>query len=516
MKIIYKVRFLIIILTVGSLSFYGCKKDNENPTSSAAELLSFGPTGAEPGDTIRFFGNNLDQVTEIDFSKATVAKSDFISQTNKEIHVIVPDETEKGFVTLKTPSGDIVSKTQFNISVATTVASITPVARPGENITIKGDYLNWVTSVTFNDGKIVTTFVNQSKNELQLAVPEDAQTGTLVLAYGGTDSNFVETTDTLHVTLPVVTAVAPNPIKHADNVTLTGTNLDLVKQVEFTGVSTPVTEFVSQSATSMVVKVPGATTKGAVTVVAASGVKTTSSQELDLIMPAITNMSPNPIDPETNVTITGTNLDLVTGIAFVGGTTPDTTFVSQSPTKIVIKVPKGTLKGKVTLSVLNSSLTVSSTDDLVLNGGLPPLADFPFPIYTDATQNGFQDWSYTDTHDFNNTSNVRQGTKSVLGIYNATNGYQGLTFHNDAGAAIPGYTKIEFSVFGEAGTGGKTLNVVVNKDYSHPIGVTIKEGEWVTYSLELSQFGSPASLVEITLQSAGWGGTIHVDHVGLR
>jgi hypothetical protein len=153
---------------------------------------------------------------------------------------------------------------------------------------------------------------------------------------------------------------------------------------------------------------------------------------------------------------------------------------------------------------------------LVLNGGLPPLADLPFPIYTDATQNGFQDWSYTDTHDFNSTANVRQGTKSVLATYNATNGYQGLTFHNDAGAAIPGYTKIEFSVFGETGTGGKTLNVVVNKDYSHPIGVTLKEGEWVTYNVDLSQFGSPASLVEITLQSAGWGGTIHVDHVGLR
>jgi hypothetical protein len=302
----------------------------------------------------------------------------------------------------------------------------------------------------------------------------------------------------------MVTTVSPNPIKHASNVTLTGTDLDLVKQVLFAGTATPVTEFISQSATSLIVKVPGETTKGMITVVAASGVSTSSGQELDLIMPVITSMSPNPIDAETNLTVTGTNLDLVKGISFVGGTEPITDFVSQSPSKIVVKVPKVTLKCKVSLSFLNSPLTVTSTDDLVLNGGLPPLADLPFPIYTDATQNGFQDWSYTDTHDFNSTSNVRQGTKSVLATYNATNGYQGLTFHNDAGAAIPGYTKIEFSVFGEAGTAGKTLNVVVNKDYSHPIGVTIKEGEWSTYNVDLSQFGSPASLVEITLQSAGW------------
>jgi len=518
MKIFYNLRFLIITIIVGSLAFYGCKKDNVNPSSSATELLSFGPTGAEPGDTIRFFGNNLDKVTEIDFTKATVAKSDFISQTNKEIFVIVPAETEKGYVTLKTSAGDITSKTQFNIGIAATVASITPIARPGENVTIKGDFLNWVTSVTFNDSKVATSFVSQNKNELVVTVPEDAQTGTLVLAYGGTDSSFVETTDTLHVTLPLLTAVSPNPIKHADNVTLTGTDLDLVKEVEFTGVATPVTDFVSQSATSLVVKVPGETTKGPVTVVAASGVKTTSSQDLDVIMPAITAMSPNPIDAETNVTITGTNLDLVTGIAFVGGTTPVTTFVSQSPTKIVVKVPKGTLKGKVTLSVLNSSLTVASTDDLLLNGGLPPLADFPLPIYTDATQNGFQDWSYTDTHDFNNTANVRQGTNSILAIYNAGNGYQGVTLHNPNGSGVStsGYTKLEFSVFGEAGTGGKTLNVVINGNYGSPTGVTIKEGEWSTFSLNLSSLGSPANLSEIVFQSAGWGGTIHLDHVGLR
>ena len=518
MKVIYKVRLLSIILIVGSLTFYGCKKDNGTPTSSATELLSFGPTGAEPGDTIRFFGNNLDRVTEIDFTKATVAKSDFISQSSREIFVIVPNQTEKGFVTLKTSAGDIVSKTQFNIAVAATVSSITGLARPGENITIKGDYLNWVTGVTFNDGKIVTTFISQSKNELQLSVPLDAQTGTLVLAYGGTDSSFVETTDTLHVTLPMVTDVSPNPIKHANNVTLTGTDLDLVKQIKFTGVATPVDSFVSQSATSIVVKVPGETTKGQVTVVAASGVSTASAQQLDLIMPAITTMSPNPIDAEANVTITGTNLDLVTGISFVGATAPITTFVSQSATSIVVKVPKGTLKGKIVLSVLNSPLTVTSTDDLVLNGGLPPLADFPLPLYTDATQNGFQDWSYTDTHDFNNTSNVRQGTKSILAVYNAGNGYQGITLHNPNGTGVStsGYTKLEFSVFGETGTGGKTLNVVINGKYGSPTGVVIKEDEWSTYSLNLSSLGSPANLSEVVFQSAGWGGTIHIDHVGLR
>jgi len=365
MKIISDMRLLMLTALTASLLFYACKKDTADTNSGVTELLSFGPTGAMPGDTIRFFGNNLNTVTDIEFTGASVASSAFVSQSGKEIFVVVPSETEKGYVTLKTPSGDITSKTQFNISVAAIVSSITSVARPGENITIKGDYLNWVTGVTFNYGKVTNAFVSQSKNELVVTVPEDAQTGTLLLAYGGTDSSFVETTDTLHVTLPVVTGLAPNPVKHASALTLTGTDLDLVKQVLFTGVATPVTDFVSQSATSLVVKVPGETTKGAITVVAASGLSTTSSQQLDLIMPAITALSPNPVSPERNLTITGTNLDLVDSIAFQN-TKPVGTFVSKSATQIVVKVPKGLTEGKITLSVLNSTLKITSPMDLNL------------------------------------------------------------------------------------------------------------------------------------------------------
>ena len=144
------------------------------------------------------------------------------------------------------------------------------------------------------------------------------------------------------------------------------------------------------------------------------------------------------------------------------------------------------------------------------------MPDFPLAIYTDATQNGFQDWSYTDTHDFNSTANVRQGTKSIKAVYNAGNGYQGITFHAGTAVSTTGYTKLEFSVFGETGTGGKKINVVINGNYGGPTQVTIVEGEWTTFSLNLSSIGSPATLGEIVLQSAGWGGTIHIDHVGLR
>ena len=515
MKIISNMRLLIITFIVACLSFYGCKKDSDNTSSSATELLSFGPTGAQPGDTIRFFGNNLDKVTEIDFSNATVASSNFISQSNKEIHVIVPNETEKGFVTLKTATGDITSKTQFNIGVAATVSSITGIARPGENITIKGDYLNWVTSVTFKDGKAVTTFVNQSKNELQVAVPVDAQTGTLVLTYAGTDSGFVETADTLHVSLPLATTLSPNPIKHADNLTITGTDLDLTAKVYFTGVSDAVTDFVSQSATQIVVKVPGATINGKVTLEAASGVQTTSSMDLNISMPAVTTMSPNPVDPETNLTITGTNLNLVSSIAFQNAD-PVTTFVSKSATQIVVKVPKGVTEGKITLSVVNSTLTVQSSDVLKITGATPPPV-IAFPIYNDAVTSNWNGWiggGWGGTSDYNNTAPVREGDKSIKINYDG--GYGSPMQLGGANVDVTPYTTFKISIYGGPGSNGLKVNLGINGADSY--NITLVEGKWTDYQIPISSLTTSGVITDIILKEFnGSGGFIvYVDDIGLN
>lgn len=505
---------LLTSMLISASVILSCNKNKDEVNSGKVELLSFGPTGAKHGDTLRFIGNNLHKVTSIEFNGASVAKADFKSQTSELILLLVPQAAEKGLVTLKSDGDDVVSKTQLNLGVTATVTAMTAQARPGENITLTGNYLNWVKKITFARDKPVEVFVSKTMTELVVKVPEDAQTGPLVISYGGTDSMDVETADTLKVILPMATNLAPNPIKHQTNLTITGTNLDLVKKLYFTGVTAAVTSFVSQSATQIVVKVPASAKTGKITFEAASGVTTTSAADMQVQLPGITSIAPNPIDPDTDLTITGTNLDLVTGVSFTGITNPVTSFTSQSATQLVVKVPTGTLKGKVTLSVLNSTLTVESAQVLEINGGLPPLADFAYAIYTDALQNGFQNWSWAG-NDFSSTQIVRQGSTSIKATYGA-GGYEGITFHNDGGPATAGYTKFEFSVFGGAGTNGKQINVVVNGGWSNPPQVTIVEGAWTTFSLDISSLPSPSPLKEIVLQSAGWAGVIHIDHVGLR
>lgn len=441
-------------------------------------------------------------------------QTSFIQQTYERILIIVPQEAVQGVVTLKTPEGDIVSKTALNLGVTTTVASVTDEARPGQNITITGNYLNWVTRVTFANDKPVDSFVSKSMDQLVVTVPMDAQTGTLVLLYGGTEPMDVETEDTLKVTLPIATALSPNPIKHGSDLIITGTNLDLTKEIIFNGGDTART-FVSQSATQIVVKVPAKTTKGKVTLVAHSSVQTTSSVELDVVLPAITKITPSPVDPGANLTITGTNLDLVDSITFSNAPAVKS-FVSQTPTQIVVKVPMGVLRGKVTLAVKNSTLTVQSPEVLEIVGDVPP-PTIAFPIYNDAVTSNWNGWTgdgWGGTKDLNNTSPVREGTKSVR--INYVGGYGSPLQLGGANVDIAKYKTLKISIYGAPGSAGKQVNVGVNGKDGYTIA--IEEGKWTDYEISLPTLTTSSTLSEILVKeySNTGGFTIYVDALGLN
>ncbi|MGZ8524832.1 MAG: IPT/TIG domain-containing protein [Chitinophagaceae bacterium] len=596
-KLVY---IMSLVACIGIVT--SCDKDNDDEANSGkVELLNFGPTGANHGDTLRFFGSNLQKVTAIQFAgeapATIVEQKDFKQTTSELILLIVPAAAEKGYVTLKTPGGDIVSKTQFNLGVTADVTSMTEQARPGENITITGNFLNWVTKVTFAKDKVVENFVSKSINQLVVTVPADAETGPLILTYSGTDSADVQTTDTLKVSLPLVTSMSPSPVKPQTNVTINGTNLDLAKKVIFNGVSTPVTTFVSQtltqlvvevpeqakkgkltleaasgvqtisiidldivlpaittfspspinlganltitgtdldlvkkiifsgvapvittfvsqSETEVVVQIPGGTRKGKITLEAASGVQTFSGSDLDVILPTITGMSPNPVDPGTNLTITGTRLDMIKSVAFENAPAV-TSFVSQTPTQIVVTVPNGVLRGKITLGILNPSDTVQSAGILDVTGGVPP-PTIALPIYNDAVTANWNGWiggGWGGTSDRNNTSPVREGTKSVRITYDG--GWGSPLQLGGANVDIAPYTTFKISIYAGPGSGGKKINIGINAADKYTI--TLVEGVWTDYSIPLSTLTSgPINEIWVKEYNGTGGFTIYVDALGLN
>ena len=431
-KLFYKSWLAATTLFVLSALALSCNKDDDNRTT-AVELLSFGPTGASHGDTLKFIGNNLDKVTAVEFSGqgAVVNQQDFKQQSANLILLLVPAAAERGLVTLKTSQGDIVSKTQLDLEVVPAVTDLTLQVRIASNITINGSYLNWVSSVTFFNNKTVTNFVSKTFNQLVVTVPEDAQTGTLIIAYAGTEPDFFETTDTVHITLPT-----------------------------------------------------------------------------------ITSLSPNPVEPEKDLTIEGTDLDLVSAVV-LENVPPITSFVSQSPTQIVLTVPAGTARGAIKLDVVNSSAVIQSTDVLEIAGAAPPPA-IALYFYDDAVTSNWNGWiggGWGGSSNRDNTSPVRTGSKSVKIDY--VGGWGSPLQLGGANIDVSPYTTFKISVYGAPGSAGKKINIGINASDKYTIDVV--EGEWTDYAIPLSSLTTGA-LTEIWVKEFnGSGGfTVYVDAIGLN
>ncbi len=349
----------------------------------------------------------------------------------------------------------------------------------------------------------------------RVKVPDDAQTGKLVLSYGGTVANSIESDSILNVVLPKGISFAPNPVKHQTDLVITGTNMDLVKQILFPGVTAAVTSFVSQSLTQVTVKVPSATRKGALTFIAASGVSTISAIELDVALPTTTGLTPNPISPGEDLTVTGTNLDLVTGISFVGASGVVTTFISKLPTQIVVKVPAGTISGKLTFAVLNSTVTSQSAQELTSTVVVEGLN---FPIYEDGMNPNWNGWvggGWGGTKDVDNTFPVKRGSKSVKVNYV---GNWGVPFQlGGASISLTGYSKLKVSIYGGTGSSGRKVNIGINENDG--MTVTVVEGKWTDFTVKISDLGNPAKLTAIYIKeysNSPGDYTIYLDDIGLN
>ncbi|WP_262246839.1 IPT/TIG domain-containing protein [Parapedobacter soli] len=511
MKLTFPMRVVLACLASATLlTILSCEK--KEVASTAVELLSFGPAGVNHGEQIRFIGNNLDKVTAIDLVGASIPSSGFVTHTSELIVVTVPIEAEYGPVTLKTAVGDIVSKSPLNLNVPVEITSFTETVKPGETITIEGEYLNWISAVTFEGGAVVETFESQSRTELVVRVPLEAQTGVLIFSCGGTEPISLESETALEVILPSPSSFTPSPVRHGSELTISGTDLDLVKGIHFTGLTDPVETFTSQTEETIVVPIPNGVNNGPFELIAFSGVTVASETSLQVVLPTVTALSPNPVAHGATLSISGTELKLVKGILFKGMQDTVTAFSSHTDTGMEIVVPEKAGKGTLTL-VTHPLIDVETTITLEFVGDLPPLDPLPLPIYVDGIAPGWGDWGWGGSVDFNNADNVRDGAAAIKKVYDGN--YGALRFHSD-GVSTSSYTTVSFSIFGTEGTGGKTINVIANEQWGAPYVVTIVEGEWVTFNIHKSDLSFDGTLQDLLFQDTDWSGTIYVDHVGLR
>ncbi len=337
--------FAALCLICASSLFISCEKDDEE--DGKIVLNSFGPMPVARGAELRFIGKNLNKVTAV-ILPDNIEITTFGARTSELLTITVPQEAVEGYVVLETPQGDITTKTQIGFSEPISIADFSPSEIKIDSLlTISGNYLNLVKEVIFTDRIAVgdTAFLSQSREEITLKVPVEAQTGKIAVSNGADDPIIVYSGEVLQIVLPRFSAITPNPVKAGTEVTITGSDLDLVKAVIFGG-NKNASVFESQSGSQLVVKVPDDAQDGRLILIPASGIYAdTSSAELIMVVPTV-NVTPTTVKNGGEITVTGTNLDLVNKVIF-GGNMEGTIQAGGTATQIKVTIPDDAITGAV-------------------------------------------------------------------------------------------------------------------------------------------------------------------------
>lgn len=359
--------WMVCLILLSSLTFTACETNDvdTNQYKGGISLNVFGPSPVLRGGELRFLGCGMDQVASV-LIPGCDAITDIQLISAEEIRVIVPQTALPGYVTLMLRNGEsIVTKTQLTYSEPVSIESFSPESvRPGDVLTIKGEYLNLMHQVIFAENVIVSDeviaeeeateatskFLKHTRNEIQVRVPEEAQSGKIILSDGAEIPNRLYSEVELQVALPSVAEVADyNNIKPGAIMTVTGENFDLVKEVRMENGEKVEFEFSAENKT-LQFTLPANAVSGFIYVVPASGVQI-PVVSIELAKPGNFSCATSDVAAGGQITIQGENLDLVSAVIFSGEVEGE--IISQSPEQLVVSVPALAQSGSVTFKMTN-------------------------------------------------------------------------------------------------------------------------------------------------------------------
>lgn len=375
MKKISKIFAMLVVALVG-LSLTACNDGDDLSTDQYGNdisLQSFGPCPVLRGGTLYLYGTNLDQIESVNLPGADPITAYDILQSgyNSKISIQVPAEKcEPGQIVLKTKKGGEITSvspityredieiTQFFVgSEGTMVGNI------GDVVTIKGDYLNLMHGVIFAGSDTIkeAEFVGHDRYTIQVKIPAEARTGVITLTDTIKDGTSLETKEELTINTPEATPIKDRNIKAGEVLSIKGASFDQIVSVKFEGATVDAADFESQSAVEITVKVPAKATDGTFYVVTKSGIEVPVGNIITVV-PTQLVATPNPVKNGAELTITGKDMDLITGIAFPNA--KESKLNKVETTKVTSTVPEDAQKGDITLS-LDNGKTVAVAYTLV-------------------------------------------------------------------------------------------------------------------------------------------------------
>ncbi len=428
------------LVLAGAFTLASCSEDNEFPwdgTDKGATVLeAFGPKVNRRGD-MTIIGKNLQNVQAVIFPES-IRVTDIERISDEKIRVVVPYEAAAGRLTLELAGGKtIVSASEIvyvetfappTVSMGEGVESV----RSGDEITIDGDYLYNVATVSFAGNADVAAddeemIVSIDRHRIVVRVPKQALSGSIKIA--DAEGINVYSENEIVVRQPVIEKVAPLTVKAGEKITITGSDVDLIESVTFAdGSKTDAVEVVDRK--SVRVEVPATATDGKIRAVSYAGVETESEDALTLTLPTGLRVeAADRFKAGSEVTVSGKDLDLVTALSFASA---EAAFDYDAESgSLTAAIPATAVDGALTLTLANGTTVETEAVELVkaevaavsptelVAGGQITVTGSDLDLITEVKINGAaHEFTATETSIVITTGNTSQSGRITLAQQN--------------------------------------------------------------------------------------------------
>lgn len=358
---------MLAVVALLGLSLTACDNDdlNTDQYGSDVRVQAFGPCPVLRGGTLFFYGSDLDQIKEIDLPGADPITSIEVLERggHSKISIQVPAEKcDTGIVVLKTQKGGelrtvtpITYREDIKLQSFYVGSEGCLSGKPGDELTIKGDYLNLMHGVIFaeNDTVKEDAFLSHDRYTIVVRIPESARTGVIKLTDLAEEPAVIESEEALDVKGATVESLSPDKPKAGQSVTVKGEMLQLVDGVKLQGATVKADAFTSQRSDQIVFTLPAEATDGEVMLLLKSGVEVPAGS-IQTVVPTNLSAAPSPVKNGATLTITGNDLDLITNVAFPAADgNVEAEIASKSAGELKVKVPEAAQSGNLTLSLAN-------------------------------------------------------------------------------------------------------------------------------------------------------------------
>ena len=373
-------RYSILLALCSFIGLVSCTREEISTDQFSDDAVVFGAFAPNPvvrGAELRIMGSNLDRIVEVQIpGSEPITEIEVVSSGRvSEIRVVTPaagaeDASVTGPVVITDNAGNTYqSMAELTFTEGIVLDSFSPAnAMPGDEVTVKGDYLYNVQQIVLNNGVYVTDeqITAKSRRELKFIVPSNAVTGPVTIGDvdennnpDGLIPNNVPSKEELVIGDPTVKAADRGAVKAGDQITVTGEYLNMIAGANFGGVAVDYT--VAEDGKSLVAALPATAVDGDFVLVSYAGKEFNAGAYTTVIPTNVAIKAESRYKAGLNAVISGKDLDLVTGAA-LAGTALEYAFADN---KITFSIPAAAVDGTVVLSLANGKTVETEAIELV-------------------------------------------------------------------------------------------------------------------------------------------------------